>query len=223
MTIWFWSDPHFEHSNILDYADRPFANVYHMHDELISRYNACVEDTDTVYVLGDVSMGIVERGLRLISALNGHKILISGNHDRCWPGRPEGKEYASEWGEKYLEAGFEVIWNTSPEEPSNYLYLNDPNGWSDLFPQDKTGPLVQISHFPYQDVDRHSDRFSGWLPSPTKEVPWLLHGHTHGKWRQKRYMIDVGVDSHNYYPVSAEEITKLMEAGPQNLPPLRKS
>lgn len=217
MTVWLTSDWHLGHENIIGYCDRPFENVAHMHDELVSRFNACVEPEDTVYMLGDVAMGIVERSLRLVHAFEGHKILICGNHDKCWSGATGHGTPNQRAVEMYLEAGFDEVWNTSPEEPALRLQLGQH--W------------VKMSHFPYQDVDRHSGRFSGWLPSPDSKLPWaqpehrtewLIHGHTHGKWRQKGQMIDVGVDSFNYYPVSEEELIKLIDAGPGDLPVLPK-
>ena len=40
---------------------------------------------------------------------------------------------------------------------------------------------------------------------------WHLHGHSHGKYEASGKILDVGVDSHNFYPVSLEEVTKIME------------
>ncbi len=106
MTTWFTSDPHFGHRNIITYCDRPFTDVDHMNEMLIGNWNETVAPEDTVWVLGDVAMGRIEDSLALVGRLAGHKILVAGNHDRCWFGHGERSE---EWVQRYLDAGFERI------------------------------------------------------------------------------------------------------------------
>ena len=80
--IWFSSDSHYFHSNIIKYCNRQFATLDEMHSELICRWNRVVKDGDIVYFLGDFSFGDIELGKEILAKLNGYKILISGNHDR---------------------------------------------------------------------------------------------------------------------------------------------
>src|SRR6266851_5659198 len=42
MSIWFTSDTHFHHENIIDYCRRPFAHAYEMNNEMIRRWNEVV-------------------------------------------------------------------------------------------------------------------------------------------------------------------------------------
>ena len=81
--IWFTSDLHFNHQNILTYESnsRPFQNINDMNEVLINNWNSVVKNTDTVYVLGDFMMGTLEEGRACIERLNGQIILIRGNHD----------------------------------------------------------------------------------------------------------------------------------------------
>lgn len=83
MTIWFSSDHHFGHANIIEYAHRPFGSVEEMDRCLIERHNAYVQPSDHWYCLGDVTMARdgAGRGLEVLGQLNGHKRLIMGNHD----------------------------------------------------------------------------------------------------------------------------------------------
>jgi calcineurin-like phosphoesterase family protein len=106
MTTWFTSDLHFGHANIIEYSRRPFRNVDDMNHALIERWNALVQPADTVWVLGDVAMGRIVDTLPLVSRLAGHKLLLAGNHDRCWSGHGTR---AAEWIERYEDAGFEEI------------------------------------------------------------------------------------------------------------------
>lgn len=76
------ADPHFGHKNILKYENRPFADIEHMDNELIKRWNETVSKNDKVFVLGDVSFHDKETTSKIIHKLHGHKILILGNHDR---------------------------------------------------------------------------------------------------------------------------------------------
>lgn len=83
---WFTSDTHFGHSNIIEYAGRPFHSVQEMDEILIQNWNAHVRPQDHIYHLGDVSMerssSRKEAFCTLIRRLNGHRRLILGNHDR---------------------------------------------------------------------------------------------------------------------------------------------
>lgn len=77
--IWLMSDPHFNHTNIIKFAGRPFGSVDEMNETIVERCNAVVRPEDHLYVLGDVSMS--KSGLVFAKRLNGHKRLITGNHD----------------------------------------------------------------------------------------------------------------------------------------------
>lgn len=82
MSIFFTSDLHFGHANIIRFDNRPFTSVEEMDAELIRRWNNKVSPNDTVYILGDISWYNDQKTSEIISSLNGHKILIKGNHDR---------------------------------------------------------------------------------------------------------------------------------------------
>ncbi len=77
--LFFTSDLHFGHKNIIKYCDRPYKNTHEMNKDLIERWNDVVKPDDTVINLGDVCFGNPEKYL---SRLNGRHILIIGNHDK---------------------------------------------------------------------------------------------------------------------------------------------
>ena len=79
--IFFTSDTHFCHNNIIKYCDRPFSDVDEMDDVMIDRWNSAISKSDTVYHLGDFAFGTVTKMGRIMNRLNGNKILIKGNHD----------------------------------------------------------------------------------------------------------------------------------------------
>lgn len=79
--VWFTSDTHFAHTNILRFCDRPFANTDEMDEYIIRKWNELVKPDDTVFHLGDVAWGGSGVWVRVLDRLNGHKVLIIGNHD----------------------------------------------------------------------------------------------------------------------------------------------
>lgn len=83
--IWFTSDTHFFHDNILEYCKRPFKSTEHMNREMVRRWNSVVEEGEIVFHLGDFGYWIMKDFTpiyNIMKQLNGHIILISGNHDR---------------------------------------------------------------------------------------------------------------------------------------------
>lgn len=87
----FTADTHFFHKDLLgmsDFAPRPFASVEEMNQTIIDHWNAVVAPDDTVYHLGDIALYFIrperaaeEAVFDVLSQLNGHLVLIKGNHD----------------------------------------------------------------------------------------------------------------------------------------------
>lgn len=75
--IYFVSDMHFGHTNIIEYCKRPFESVSAMDEQLVERWNNTVGATDTVYHLGDWAF----HNYHHIGRLNGKIISVPGNHD----------------------------------------------------------------------------------------------------------------------------------------------
>ncbi len=196
MTTWFTADLHFGHANIIQYCARPFVDVDSMNDALIDGWNSSVNPADTVWVLGDVALGRIDDTLELVGELYGHKVLLAGNHDRCWFGH--GSK-AARWDERYLDAGFAEVQQGE---------INIAVGRRS----------VLASHFPYRGDSHDHDRYIEHRPVDRGE--WLLHGHVHERWQQRGRMINVGVDAWDYRPASEAEVDALIEAGPADRDPL---
>lgn len=79
--IFFTSDLHFRHKNILKFEGRPFETLEEMNNCLIDAWNKVVKKNDTVYNLGDFCFGSYEKWVELLEQLNGNIIHIKGNHD----------------------------------------------------------------------------------------------------------------------------------------------
>jgi len=81
MKIYFTSDCHFDHDNIIKYCNRPFKNVKHMNETIIKRWNNIVTDDDLVYHIGDFSFKGLKNAQSFENVLNGSIVHIQGNHD----------------------------------------------------------------------------------------------------------------------------------------------
>ena len=93
--IFYISDLHFDHKNVIKFDNRPFKNVDEMNQKLITLWNEEVRKCDTVYILGDFCWGKTERWIELLNILKGQKILIRGNHDL--------KQYSAELKSKFSD------------------------------------------------------------------------------------------------------------------------
>lgn len=83
MKVFFTSDLHLGHENVIGFDKRPFSSVEEMDNELIERWNNKVGKGDLVYVLGDMIWKTsTNEAHKIIQKLNGQIILIKGNHDR---------------------------------------------------------------------------------------------------------------------------------------------
>lgn len=78
--IFFTSDTHFDHVNVIKYSNRPFASKEEMNEAMIERWNSVVQSNDTVYHLGDFAFSKTPE--KFFNRLNGNKLLVIGNHDR---------------------------------------------------------------------------------------------------------------------------------------------
>lgn len=190
MARWFTADLHLGHENIIRYCHRPFADVEAMNEALIERWNLVVAPDDQVWVLGDLAMGPIRESLTLVAGLAGRKVLLAGNHDRCWSGhRGRPRARPDEWVTAYLDAGFDEIHQGTVE-----LTVG--------------GVGVLACHFPYQGdsqpLDRHTDH------RPHDDGGWILHGHVHDRWRTEGRQVNVGVDVWDYRPVAEATIAEIV-------------
>jgi calcineurin-like phosphoesterase family protein len=82
MTYFATSDLHFGHKNAINYCNRPYEDLEDMEACLIKQWNAVVQPTDTVFVLGDFAFCSKTKAQEILSELKGFKHFIWGNHDR---------------------------------------------------------------------------------------------------------------------------------------------
>jgi calcineurin-like phosphoesterase family protein len=84
LRVWFTSDHHFGHANIIKYCDRPFKTVGEMDARMVGLWNSVVGIDDVVYHLGDLTLGDVHDAAHYLSQLNGQIKIVPGSHDGRW-------------------------------------------------------------------------------------------------------------------------------------------
>lgn len=80
--LFFTSDTHFFHKNIIKYTNRPFTDALEMNETLVANWNRVIPSDGVVFHIGDVSLTAKQPELEaLLNRLNGTKYLIIGNHE----------------------------------------------------------------------------------------------------------------------------------------------
>lgn len=191
--IFFTSDTHFGHKNIIKYCDRPFKDTDHMDEAIIERWNETVPEDGLVFLLGDIALGEIAKSLPKVGRLNGFKVAVIGNHDRLFSTYKEAHR-------KKFEPEYAKVFDAVVGEEGTTRSIN--------------GVEFRLSHFPYTGdhtpEDRHSD------VRPVDDGMPLIHGHTHTTdkvtYSEKGTMqIHVGQDAWDFRPVSARQILEEME------------
>ncbi len=93
MAIFFTSDLHLGHENILTHCNRPFGDVSEMNEMLITNWNRKVGNEDEVYIIGDLAYRSSRPVKEYLDRLNGRKHFIIGNHDLWLKNFPSACDY----------------------------------------------------------------------------------------------------------------------------------
>lgn len=174
--LYFTSDTHFGHSKIIEMCNRPFTTVEEMNETMIKNWNDKVSPNDIVFHLGDFIYGGSAVWKDTLERLNGHKILILGNHDM----KNFREGYRQYFDEVLMQAEIivedrSVYLNHYPFLCYGGVYREDEMKVWQLFGHVHSGP-------DYENKD-------GW------RLQYLF---------PTQY--DVGVDNNNFTPVSWDEV-----------------
>lgn len=186
--VFFTSDLHFGHQNILKFCNRPWKTVEEMDKALIENWNSVVGKDDIVFDLGDFAFAPNWRWKEILSQLNGKHYLILGNHDITrWPGDSIMGMFEGVFQQLILKIDGRFVYL------NHYPYLCFGGAWR--------GPKAAV----YQLFGHvHSGPNCSGLDSDR-----LVHLFP--------YQYDVGVDNNNYTPISwkevEEKITNQVEKG----------
>lgn len=180
--VFFTSDTHFSHDNIIRYCNRPYKDIYHMNEEIISNWNRVVKPNDIVFHLGDFMFGDVTTFHSIRDRLNGKIYLIMGNHD---------------WkilNQHIIDDAFEGVYNQLKiTVDGQTIYLNHfPYLAFDGIYRDK--PTWQLFGHVHSDKNLHDQH------SPDKDrLGYLLP-----------MQYDVGMDNNYYTPISFADVKEII-------------
>jgi calcineurin-like phosphoesterase family protein len=187
--LYLTADLHFDHKSIIKYCNRPFRDVGEMNRTLVQNWNDRVTDRDIVFVLGDFTLKGLRVAERWFSELNGFIHVVPGCHDKRWLKDLETARFQP------MSASSSVV-QIEPTicEVKMRTYAGGiPAG---------TLPKVNIvmSHYAMRT----------WPKS--HHGSWHLYGHSHGRLPHDGSLsLDVGVDAHDYKPVSVLEVRDILE------------
>lgn len=94
--LFFTSDTHFNHTNILKYCYRPFETIEDHDETIIRNWNSVIPEDGVVFHLGDFGCGSVRYLKSVLERLNGTIFLCVGNHDFTKTREPLRKFFAEQ-------------------------------------------------------------------------------------------------------------------------------
>ena len=177
--VFFTSDTHFGHANILKFCNRPYETVEEMNEKLIENWNSVVQPGDTVFHLGDFALNLpVENIAKILDRLNGKIHLIAGNHD--------GRILEN----RFLSARFESIeWQRQIVIENRQIILN------------------HYPFLCYGGSLRSPEKAVWQLFGHVHTCPGIINGDSERVAKCKLvYQYDVGVDNNNWFPISFDVI-----------------
>lgn len=150
--IYFTSDWHFGHDREFIWGARGYANVDEMNAEQIRKYNEIITDEDDVYVLGDLVLGDIDKGIECLKQLKGKIHVCLGNHD------------TSRREKIYRELGYEVCL-------ADRLKYKKLNFYMSHFPTDGTNLNVENMWETYLCLYGHTHQTTNFY----KDNPYMYH------------------------------------------------
>lgn len=179
--IFFCSDLHENHANVIKYDGRPFKDVSHMNAELVRRWNNKVGVDDIVFYLGDLSFRKdIEQIKTFVNQLNGKIHFIMGNHD---DDRIISKLNRFESISDYVQL--------------SVLDKDNPRKYQD----------IMLFHYAILSWDKaHHGSFHLHGHSHGS-----LMKNSEYNWYYKKKVLDVGCNMHDYAPISYQELKNIMK------------
>lgn len=174
------ADQHFGHANIIRFCNRPFESVEEMDQTMIGNWNKIVGPKDTIFHLGDFTLGDWSMAYEYLKQLNGNIKFLRNpwHHDKRW--LPEDDKMIMALGNNTVTFLPPMVILEIPEK-----YYGHPLA-------------ITLCHYPLAVWDR------------ILYGAWMLHGHSHGNYKGEGFILDVGVDCMNFYPISLGNVLGLM-------------
>jgi len=125
--VYFTSDTHFNHPNVIKFCNRPFKSIDQMNEALINNWNRKVGKNDIIFHLGDFCLGPVSIWNNILDRLNGKIYLIIGNHDI--------KNYRSSLDNRFEYVGMQMRIEVNNQKIylNHYPFLCFDGGYKDVW------------------------------------------------------------------------------------------
>lgn len=196
--VYFTSDLHLHHRNILEYCNRPFSSLEEMDSTIIANWNNKLPHGSWVYILGDFCWGDRKMWCYFLSQLSGNKILIQGNHDK------DNNIPKDKFVEVY--SGFINVDVKDPETKENSQRMTLCHYPMLSWYQSHRGSWQLFGHMhnaTIKPLKKHEEdnEVEDFLKTEYKYID---------KIRSNQY--DVGVDGNNFTPVSYYEIKGIIKS-----------
>jgi calcineurin-like phosphoesterase family protein len=180
--VFFTSDFHLFHNNVLRFDNRPFKDVHEMHIAIEERWNEVVGPHDVVIYLGDLSFARREDKQYvedMLNRLNGTMHFVLGNHDK-YDEIKRMPRFSSV--QDYLEVRISHFDDSGSRVETMFCCMHYPiYSWN------------KAHHGSYM-VHGHSHM-----------------SLSEGEFHKNRRIIDVGIMGYNYAPISYLEIINLLK------------
>ena len=79
--IWVTSDLHLGHDREFIWRPRGFQSCAEMNEKILANLNEFVQTQDDLWILGDLTLGDLEKAKPLLARIPGHVHVVLGNHD----------------------------------------------------------------------------------------------------------------------------------------------
>lgn len=155
--VFFIADTHFGHKNIIEYENRPFQSVEEMDNTLIDNWNKTVKKLEKVYMLGDFGLSNKQRIKEIVSILKGYKVLVLGNHDKCYSyswwktaGFDEVIQYPVIYNEWFILSHEPVYINSNMPYANIYGHVHSNPSYADFSAQSFCVSAERINYTPIE-------------------------------------------------------------------------
>jgi calcineurin-like phosphoesterase family protein len=186
--IYFTSDLHLGHKNVIKFDNRPFSSIEEMHDKLIENWNNKVPKDGIVFFLGDLFYKTnYKKAKEIVDKLNGDIYIIMGNHDR-YKELVKLNRFKGIFGDNDCIGGLDISVKDDDVK----------NGWQNIV-------LFHYAILSWNKVHYGSWHLHGHSHQSLFKNPDM-------KWYYDKKVIDVGCNGWNYTPISYEEIKEIMKS-----------
>lgn len=188
MTVYLISDTHLNHSNIINYCDRPFKDVSDMNSTIINNWNKKVSTNDKVFFVGDLAMSRPSKAVEFYKNLKGNIIMVRGNHDLDLD---------------INKAPFNILESFYIEYQGYEFYISH-------YPRNYQDNTDRNDNREEPDYSNPPNWFEGW------NIHGHVHNNDLDNFpfiNQNNKTVNVGVDVLNFEPINLDYLIKIIETG----------